>query len=333
MPFRKLFFQTFCAIIFILLIVAAFVWRVDPYQHYRADDVYIGNQRLEIPGIARHHDYDAVVLGSSMCMNHYPQQIDSLFGWHTRNFTIMGANSLDYAIALPLIFAQHKARHVIWGIDVFSFTKEEQLTEPYLYDENRWNDIAYLLNYTSLKNGISKLLHPLPMDNLYHFNSPVNKEALMKAYVKGQKEYFSGEKYDYDTMCKLFDNSVNYPPQYLGVNEICIYFPPYSIGEFLLLDDYGFFDTYISFKKYVISQFLKLKNVRIYDFQVADWVTNLDEYMDLRHHSHQYNRRIIECIKNDEYRLPANYSDQIDEFVRMVKEYDRTLLTGDVKTM
>lgn len=215
MTARKLLLQTAGAIALTLSSLAALVWYVDPYQHYRADDVYISNQRLEIPGIARHHNYDAVVLGSSMCMNHYPQQIDSLFGWNTRNFTFMGANSADYATALPLIFAQRKARHVIWGIDLFSFTKEEKLTEPYLYDENSWNDIAYLLNYTSLKNTVRKLLHPQSADRLYHFESPANRNALAAAYAKARKQYFSGEVYDYTSMRRRFDNSVNYPPNLL----------------------------------------------------------------------------------------------------------------------
>lgn len=212
MLFRKLFFQTLGVIIIIVLSIAAFVWYVDPYQHYRADDVYIGNQRLEIPGVARHHDYDAIILGSSMCMNHYPRQIDSVFDRHTYNFTFMGANYHDYSVALPLIFAQHKAHLVIWGFDIFSFARDGNLVEAYLYDENEWNDISYLLNYTSVKNCINKLICPLPADNLYHFNSPANKEALATAYTKARKEYFSDEEYDYDKMCKLFDNSVNYPP-------------------------------------------------------------------------------------------------------------------------
>lgn len=70
-----------------------------------------------------------------------------------------------------------------------------------------------------------------------------------------------------------------------------------------------------------------MPNVHIYDFQVADWVQNLDEYMDLRHHSHRYNRRIIECLRQGRYKLPADWSKQIDEFAKMVRTYDTTLLT------
>lgn len=326
MSFRKLFLQTLGVICITISVIALFVWYVDPYQQYRADDVYIGTQRLEIPGIARHHEYDAVILGSSMCMNHYPRQIDSLFGWHTYNFTFMGANSNDYKEALPMIISQHKVRHIIWGLDIFSFTKNGNLIESYLYDDNRWNDIAYLLNYTSVKNCFYKLFRPLPVDDLYHFSSPANEEAFKKAYASAKKEYFSEDRYDYDAMCELFDNDINTPPLYKEVDDVIIYFPPYSIGEFLLLRDCGYLDTYIKFKKYIIEQFLKLDNVRIYDFQVDDWIMNLDEYMDLRHHSHKYNRRIIECIYNNQYRLNDNYLEQIDEFVQMVENYDDSQL-------
>lgn len=328
MSFRKLFLQTFGAICIILSGIATFVWLIDPYQHYRADDIYIGNQRLEIPGVARHHKYDAVILGSSMCMNHYPTQVDSLFGWHTYNFTFMGANSYDYKIALPMILGQHKVRHIIWGLDVFSFTKSAKLIEPYLYDDNVWNDIAYLLNYTSIKYCFYKLFRPVHIDNIYHFNYPANADAFRQSYAAAKQSYFTEEQYDYEAMCELFDNDVNIPHLYKDVDDVIIYFPPYSIGEFLLLRDYGYLETYIKFKRYIIEQLLKWNNVRIYDFQVADWITNIDEYMDLRHHSHNYNRRIIECIYNNQYELSDNYWEQLDEFVRMIEDYDDSQLVG-----
>lgn len=322
MSFRKLFLQAFLSIMVILSGIAGWVWYVDPYQHFRADDVYIGNQRLEIPGIARHHDYDAVILGSSMCMNHYPQQVDSLWGWHTRNFTFMGANSNDYVWLMPLVFAQGKARHVIWGLDVFSFTKENQLIEPYLYDENKLNDIAYLLNYTSVKNCIAKLSNPLSVNGLYHFSSPCGAEEVKQSYSKAQKKYFSEDLYDLDVMCQLFDRCI-VPLSSNSISDIYVYFPPYSIGEFVMLHEHGYLDTYMRFKQHVVEQLLKLSNVRLYDFQVKGWIDDLDEYMDLRHHSHRYNRQIMECIHNDEYRLTAdNYLKQFEAFKKMIEEYD-----------
>lgn len=327
MPYTKLFWQTFGGIVIIVAAIAAFVWYVDPYQQYRAADVYIDNQRLEIPGVARHHDYDAVILGSSMCMNHYPQQIDSLFGWHTYNFTFMGANWIDYKTALPMIFGQNKARHVIWGLDAFSFARNSSLIEPYLYDDDKWNDISYLLNYTSVKNCFKKLRHPVSIKNIYHFNSPANEESLKHAFAEAQKGYFSEEEFEFETMRKKFDKSVADASLYQGIEDVHIYFPPYSIGEFVMLRDYGLLESYMEFKKYMIKQLSLYENVHIYDFQVFDWVTNLNEYMDLRHHSHKYNRRIIECIKNGEYESGgADCANQIDEFVRMVEAYDEKQL-------
>lgn len=80
MHYKRGFIQIIVAIVVLLVAIGAFVAIVDPYQQYRQHEKYLGNQRLEIAGVARHHDYNAVITGSSMAMNHYPSQVDSLWG-------------------------------------------------------------------------------------------------------------------------------------------------------------------------------------------------------------------------------------------------------------
>lgn len=183
MNYKHIVIRTVIAIAAVLIAIGAFVAYVDPYQHYHYNPTYCGNQRSEIGGVAQHHDYDAVITGSSMAMNHYPAQADSLWGWTTKNFSIMGATDDDYATILPFVLNREKAKNIIIGVDFFSFARRRGAVPAYLYDDNVLNDYHYLWNYTSLKAAIDFAVKGgVQETNLYHFSSPVGKEYLLNDF-------------------------------------------------------------------------------------------------------------------------------------------------------
>jgi hypothetical protein len=303
---KRRFLVTVAVIAGWLLLIGGFVAYVDPYQQYTGHDTFLGNQRMEIGGVARNHSYDAFITGSSMAMNHYPEEADSLWGWHTMNFSIMGATDDDYAVMFPFIIRQGKAKHVIWDMDFFSFARQRGAVNAYLYDENRWNDYEYLWNYTSLKNSIEYLFHPKSKKDLYHFDSPFGRNCLMDDF-KGHAHGYSEEHFDYNVLVQRFDASVlPVIHQSVGQVEWLIYFPPYSIGEFIVYEQSGVLDTVLKFKRHIVEALSECGNVKLYDFQSSPWITNLDQYMDLRHHSHDYNKRIIQSIHDGQYRIEAS---------------------------
>lgn len=322
MHYKKYFIQIIVAIIVLLVTIGAFVAIVDPYQQYRKHDRYLGNQRLEIAGVARHHDYNAIITGSSMAMNHYPSQVDSLWGgrWKSLNMSIMGATDDDYAVILPYVISQGKVKHIILALDFFSFARQRGAVNEYLYNDNPWDDYEYLWNYTSLKNAICFLRNPLAEKGLYHFNSPVGYKELADDYNSHKEKGYEEEHFDLNSMKERFDSSLyNTIKQSSNSVEWLIYFPPYSIGEFMIYDKSGVLNPILESKKYMIQRLAKLPNVKVYDFQTRDLITRLDQYMDLRHHSHGYNRNIMEYIHDDNHRaLPDGNADEIK---RLVVEY------------
>lgn len=317
---KKRLIVTLIAIVVLLGSIGAFVAYVDPYQQYSRHDTYLGNQRLEIAGIARNHDYDAFITGSSMAMNHYPEQADSLWGWKTKNFSIMGATDDDYAVMLPYIIKQGKAKNVIWGIDFFSFARQRGAVNKYLYDDNLWNDYEYLWNYTSLNNAIKYLSNPLLEKNLYHFNSPFGRDILQKSYREAFPKGYPEENFDYEVMKERFDQSVL--PIVQSSNDSVqwkIYFPPYSVAEFIIYDKFGDLDANLRLKRHIISTLSTLDNVELYDFQTEAWIGDLDEYMDLRHHSHGYNKQIIQSIHDGDFRAAMDGNSV--EIHRLIEQY------------
>lgn len=325
MNFKKYFYITFGSIVLSLLVIVGAVVIVDPYQQYRKSDVFIHNQRLENPGIAKHHDYDAVIVGSSMAMNHYPSQIDSLFGWNTINLTTMGGTDYDYCLLFPHIAKHGKVKHMIWGLDFFSFSLPTTtfLSEPYLYDNKWWNDYPYWLNYTSFENVIKKLRNEekTSRDDIDHFESPSGRVYIMKYYERDNNEkYFA--KDDFSQMKQRFDVMLKTVMPLLCNIEVYIYFTPYSILEFNMFCQYGHWEQVLDFKQYMVEKLLKYPNVKLYDFQKEEFICNLDEYMDLRHHSHAYNKRIIECMHRDSCRVREyNYIKDLTILDSLVKNY------------
>lgn len=326
MNVKRHFYITLGCIILLLLFVVGAVVCVDPYQQYRKSDVFIHNQRLENPGVAKHHDYDAVIVGSSMSMNHYPSQVDSLFGWNTINLTTMGGTDYDYCLLFSHTARQGKVKHMIWGMDFFSFSLPTTsfFSEPYLYDEKWWNDYPYWLNYTSCTNLLKRLKKRktiISRDGIYHFESPSGREYLLKYYERdNNKKYFS--KDDFSRMKQRFDIMESGVLPSLSEVDVYVYFPPYSILEFKMFEQYGHWGLVLDFKQYMIEKLLKYPNVRLYDFQKEEFICNLDEYMDLRHHSHAYNKRIIEHMYKDSCRVREdNYIKELSVLDSLVKNY------------
>ncbi len=329
MDYKKYLFNLIGLIVAILVAIALFVYTLDPFQQFRGSDKFIGNQRLEIGGVARHHDYDAIVTGSSMAMNHYPSHIDSLFGWRSMNFSIMGATFDDYDIMLRHVISAGKVKHIILGLDFFSFARARSSINPYLYND-RYSDLyKYIYNYTTLENCINKIKAPLEKDNLYHFNSPLKGESLWDDYEEAVNsgKIYKNENFDYELMKKLFDETIlNIVEQSDKSIDWKIYFPPYSITEFMLYQDRGSWEYIKKFKSYIINALLKYKNVSLYDFQQPQWIERLDQYMDLRHHSHYYNKRIIENIHSDSLRLTstntAAFANTLDSLILVHRRHN-----------
>ena len=79
-----------------LAILAALVFVVDPYFHYRAPALemfgyVLDNERFQNDGIVKHFKYQAMIVGSSMAENFLPSQFEKLFGSKTIKTTMSGA--------------------------------------------------------------------------------------------------------------------------------------------------------------------------------------------------------------------------------------------------
>ena len=327
--------MTMSVLLVVLLVLFLLVYIVDPYQQFRGSDKYINDGRMEIPGVSRHHDYNAVMMGSSMASNNNPHLVDSLFStpdrrWKTRNFALIGGMCDDYDVVLDRLQRDGKVLYVMLDFDFFSFAKKCNSIQTCLYSDNPFDKLKYVYNYTTFKNCRVKLTNPCDVEGLCHFKSPNNKAACVDDYRKAIMSPMRkwGNNFDFDYLKKSFDECLYSHIVSMDNVEWYIYFPPYSAFEFVRYRDEGNWSDIVRFKEYVCKRLLACPNVKLFDFQAdTSYTMAFDEYMDIRHFSWDFNDRIVTDISKGSHRM------NLDTYMDSIQYLNRTVMSLQVDSL
>lgn len=123
---KKWMISTLVTICILFVLVAALVIYVDPFFQYHApleDFPYlVDNQLSQNPGMAKHMEYDSVILGSSMTVNFNTDWFEELMGLDTIKLNYSGAYPKDQANIMDIIFdSGHQVDAVFLGVDVMTY--------------------------------------------------------------------------------------------------------------------------------------------------------------------------------------------------------------------
>ncbi len=141
-----------------------FVLLVDPYDNVpfsppMARPMMDDNQRFLYPGLVRHGGFDSAVVGTSTSRLLQPAHLDGLFGGRFANLAMNSATAWEqYKIADLFLRTAPKVRTVVVGLDRVWCEPDadtQRLTfrpfPPWMYDDDPWNDLLYLLNGKTLE--------------------------------------------------------------------------------------------------------------------------------------------------------------------------------------
>jgi hypothetical protein len=151
----------------VLGLVAAlylFVLLVDPYgdvpfslpiERPLMDD----NQRFLYPGLVRSGRFDSAVFGTSTARLLQPAHLNGLFGGRFANLAMNSATAWEQTQLADLFLRTvARPRTVVFGLDRVWCEPDadvERLTfrpfPPWMYDDDPWNDLLYLLNGKTLE--------------------------------------------------------------------------------------------------------------------------------------------------------------------------------------
>lgn len=324
-----------------LLLVAALVIYVDPFFHYHKplkDFPYqVDNQLSQNPGMARHMDYDSVILGSSMTVNFNTDWFRELMDLNTIKLSYSGAYPKDQSNIMKIIFdSGHEVKKVFLGIDVITYMGDVDETKypipEYLYDDSYLNDIQYVLNKDVLLNYVLRpMADPDPTDLATVYASwwteeYYNEQWVLHNYTDPEQtaEEVLAEEYLPGTEKNL---DVNICP-YIEANpdtQFVVFFPPYSILFWNDVLKGNHLEATMEEYKYIAERLNEYDNVEVYFFpDREDIVLDLNHYADYSHYHPDYNRFMTECFAGGNVGLVAKEGDEkgrpVDEYLSHMRE-------------
>ena len=318
---------------------ALVVW-VDPFFQYHKPlegfPYLVDNQVNQNPGLAKHMDYEGVLLGSSMTTSFNTDWFAETLGVRTQKLSYNGSYPKDLANIMELVFAAKKdrVRAVFMALDQATFSAGVEETKfpvtSYLYDDNKLNDVQYLWNKDVILNYIlrpladqkdksdwAELYKPWWTDEYY------NKTNVLMYYEQAEKKRAKEalpEDYFVEAVKRnLEQNLIPYIEAH-PETEFYLFYPPYSILFWNDVTRQQELDAVIGRLRYMTERLLPYENVRLFHFLgKEEIICNLNNYADYIHYHKDVCRYMTECFASGENELTKeNYQERFAALKKLV---------------
>ena len=322
----------------LLLLCAGAVRLVDPFFHYRdpdpAGEVWF-DQRAQSAGLLRSQQYRTLLMGSSLAANYRPAWFDVFYDTSTVKITFPNGGFREFTTALNYAAGRQKLERVIFGLDANLLArapKEEPYELPdYLYDDNPWNDAAYLINkdvllrsgYTLLEKAEGKTQ---PLEDAFLWDGQVyfSKELALAGYQRPERTQTAlpGDALLPNSRANLREVTAwleTYPD-----TRFLFFFSPYSILFWDKMDRQGETEAMLTLLEDTIGTLLTYDNAEVQFFMAdRDIITNLDNYADHIHIAGRVTYEMAQAMPTGKYRLSVENSREVLDGLReFVVNYD-----------
>ncbi|GHU87995.1 hypothetical protein FACS1894202_03290 [Clostridia bacterium] len=331
-----------CAILGILVLFGGLVAIIDPFFLWHKpilENGYALEASRELyysPGILRHFDYEAAIIGTSMTENSDPADVERLFGWETVKAPMSGGQPADFAAYLKLLRRGTKA--VFWGLDMNSWVTtppgryRDGKRPEYLYNANPFDDIEYALGVGAIERALGTVKRAIKGEpsaamseyaywaggyefskagTLGNYERPPLAESAAPpgAYLPNATEQFE----------------VNIKPA-LEANpgtDFYLFAPPTSMLYWDLFLREGKADALLNAYFELIRLCLEYENARFFWFDYHALITDLDNYKDQSHYGPEWNTWMFERMSEGGYELTRdNIVAAKERFAGFIKSFD-----------
>lgn len=338
-------FGTVLLTLVLLCLFAAPTVYIDPLFHYHAPlEQYqypLNDERYQNDGITRHFDYDSIITGTSMTENFKTSEADALFGANFIKVPYSAGTYKETDSNLRQAYKTgHDLRYVIRGLDLSVLIVDKDALQDfdypfYLYNDNPFDDLSYVLNKTVLLDRTLEVIH---------YTAHGGKTTTFDEYS------FWSDDFSYGAEAVLGDSTFS-PPDFSPVTlpddqramiqanvqqnvvdlalehpetTFYLFIPPYSIAYWGSQYVDGRVAYMISAEQTLIEMLVQVPNVRLYAFDNNfDLVCDLSNYRDAGHYGEWVNSWILEQFQSDEYLLTQdNYQDYLDTIRQFYTTYD-----------
>lgn len=336
--------STFMIIILAFILIASFTAYIDPLFHYRAPlekyEYPLNNQRYQNDGITRNFSYDGIITGTSMVENFKTSEAGRIFGVNFIKVAFSGARYKEVNDNLKRAYeAKKELKCVIRCLDYGALVCDkdacrEDIEYPtWLYNDNPFDDVNYLLNKTILINQTLEVIKDEEEGNkitdfdAYSFwgnDYTYGAETVLDTYTLEERATEQRELTEEECVMMMENIRQNVTDLADAHPETTFYlfFSPYSICYWDQLDNNGEIDWRIDAEQIAIEEILKHPNIKLYSFcNNFELICNLDNYKDVAHYGAWVNSWILEWIYEDKYLLTEdNYLD----YIRSIREFYRS---------
>jgi hypothetical protein len=343
-PHKKWCIATVSVTALCLIAVAGLTMLIDPFFHYHKPlaglSYSFGNQNYVNSGIVRHFEYDTLITGTSMVQNFRSSLFQEVLGDNAVKVPFAGGKTKNLSALLEIALkANPEIRKVYLGLDLNMLDDEDPglPREPfpaYLYDENPFNDAAYLLNKDVLILNVGpfilKTVAGLPSATFDEYSaSPDDLDCGRDAVL----QYFDPAKHDRinsiprnELIISYNEHLHNFVPLIMAYPQVefVIFIPPYSILYWYEID----IENILAALSFTIEALIPYDNVCLFfPINNPDIVTNLDNYHDDGHYTAAISDYLVYCFKDGTHLLTLeNYQEELNKLTEMVNNFDYDLL-------
>ena len=331
----------------IVLAAAALNFLVDPLQIFRPARLfaamYSPDSRMQNAGLIRSQDFDTVFMGTSLAIHFRQSDIDRVLGGRSLKLSMTGSSSREQIFVLEAALQRHP-RRIIWEVDDWIFRDTPEIdADPYLpadlYRRNAQGIARYLFNGAMARESVWIAARSIPwlrpvvvrVTNGVVFSFPIadpddinvlkpdfdvaaayneqKARASFASITDPARRAYLAEGYDYEAMVRNFEQQAVRMIEAHPQVQWDIYFPPYSILQFVAMRDASpqALKIVYDFTAYVGRRLVGLPNVNLHDFRaVSDVTHNLANYSDVIHHSPAVDRMVLAWIAQGRFRADRN---------------------------
>lgn len=323
---------------------------VDPYFHYHGPlgcleyPLDVQRERYINDGIIRHFRYDALITGTSMTENFKASELDSLFGVTSIKVPFSGAQYKEINENVERAAAANpNLKMVVRGLDLLALLADKDVVAydsypEYLYDDNPFNDVNYLLNKTVVFEDLWPVFRytvsgaaGTSFDEYGNWNALMafGKASVDASYARPEKAAVQegAEALLEEERNRIRENLKQNVTDLAEQNpeiEFYLFFTPYSIYYWDSLNQNGLLPKMLAAEREAAEWLLEYENIRLFSFfDEFDMICDLDNYTDYIHYGEWINSQMLVWMKEGKHRLTReNYQEYYDRVYEFYMDYD-----------
>ena len=328
-------------IVILLALYMALVFVLDPVMLYHAPwfglKAQNGTSRYNNYGIARHMEFDSVILGASTFRYAKTSDYNALYDANAARIVFIAGYYREQSDWLRFAFEKKGTlKNVFWALDAQGILmgKDDYHYDgipTYLYDDNLFNDVNYWFNKDMFPWMLRMVLNHTPLDfDSSDFRDPTGIEAIRAVYQRPETvaEPLPLDEAFVETVTGNVQQNIVEIVEAHPETQFTIVFPPVDMFYWDGVIRRGELDRVLEAERSIFEALAPYENVRVFSFfDDAEIATNFDLYSDTVHFLPEINTEIFEMTVAGEYQLTVeNVDARIAAQRAMIEGYDYAAL-------